>query len=277
MVESATVESGKETVGGLLSAARQAREVTLDEVARATRIGKIYLISLEADAFDKLPSPAYVKGFLRVYAAYLGLDPDRLVAMYETSLKPAVAVADEPRPADPREPRTIGTPRNRWTIPLVLLVLVFFSAYLFRDRDEERVRKAPAVAPAVRPVPLPTPVQPRVSSAVAPAVSAPAQATEPAAQPADAATPAPAASGVVLRLKVNQDCWLNITIDGAVSQQYDLKAGDLIEWKGERFFSLDLGNAGGVEAELNGKALPSFGAAGQTAHVLLNAEGVEEQ
>jgi hypothetical protein len=82
---------------------------------------------------------------------------------------------------------------------------------------------------------------------------------------------------VVLKLKVNQDCWLSITIDGSVSQQYDLKAGDLIEWKGERFFSLDIGNAGGVEAEFNGKALPPFGEIGKTAHVLLPAEHGGEQ
>jgi hypothetical protein len=74
-------------------------------------------------------------------------------------------------------------------------------------------------------------------------------------------------------LKVNQDCWLHITIDETVSQQYELKAGDLIEWKGERVFALDMGNAGGVEAELNGKPLKPFGAQGKTAHVVLKGEG----
>jgi hypothetical protein len=74
-------------------------------------------------------------------------------------------------------------------------------------------------------------------------------------------------------LKVNQDCWLNITIDNTVSQQYDLKAGDLIEWKGEKVFALDIGNAGGIEGEFNGRPLEPFGEQGKTAHVILKAQG----
>jgi cytoskeleton protein RodZ len=72
---------------------------------------------------------------------------------------------------------------------------------------------------------------------------------------------------------VNQDCWLNITIDNVLSQQYDLKAGDLIEWKGEKVFALDIGNAGGIEAEFNGKPLKSLGETGKTAHLILKREG----
>jgi hypothetical protein len=77
--------------------------------------------------------------------------------------------------------------------------------------------------------------------------------------------------GIVLKLKVNQDSWLNITIDGAVSQQYELKAGDLIEWKGENVFVLDLGNAGGIEAEFNGKPLKPLGETGKPVHLVLKA------
>ena len=80
---------------------------------------------------------------------------------------------------------------------------------------------------------------------------------------------------MVLRLKFNQDSTLNITIDGTVSQHYELKAGDLIEWKAEDSFSLDLGNAGAVEAEFNGKPLKPFGSPGLPVHVVLKAEGKE--
>jgi len=58
-----------------------------------------------------------------------------------------------------------------------------------------------------------------------------------------------------------------------ITQHYDLKAGDLIEWKGEKGFAIDLENAGGVEAELNGKMLAPFGKKGVPAHVELGAEG----
>ena len=91
------------------------------------------------------------------------------------------------------------------------------------------------------------------------------------------AEPTPQPGGIVLKLKVNQDCWLNITIDDTVSQQYDLKAGDLIEWKGEKVFALDLGNPGGVEAEFNGKPLKPLGERGKPVHVMLKAAGVSHR
>jgi hypothetical protein len=74
---------------------------------------------------------------------------------------------------------------------------------------------------------------------------------------------------------VNQDCWLNVDIDGRLSRQYQLKSGDIIEWKAERLITLDIGNAGGVEGELNGRTLPSFGVSGKSAHVVLRPEGPE--
>lgn len=97
--------------------------------------------------------------------------------------------------------------------------------------------------------------------------------------PVAASLPAPQAGdvprgGVILKLKVNQDSWVNIDIDGRLSQPYDLKAGDLIEWKAEKVITLDIGNAGGVEAELNGKPLAPLGPPGRNIHVVLHPEGV---
>ena len=57
-----------------------------------------------------------------------------------------------------------------------------------------------------------------------------------------------------------------------ISQQYDLKAGDLIEWKADKVITLEMGNAGGIEAELNGKPLKPFGEPGKTAHIVLKAD-----
>jgi hypothetical protein len=58
-----------------------------------------------------------------------------------------------------------------------------------------------------------------------------------------------------------------------ISQQYDLKAGDLIEWKADKVITLEVGNAGGIEAEFNGKPLKPFGQPGKSAHVVLKADG----
>ena len=279
MSDAHTPERGGTSIGILLREARESRGESREDAARVTRIGKNYIAALEEDSFDRLPSPAYVKGFLRVYGKHLGLSPDDLIARYEECLTPASSKEEGEDDGDSQRAARVSLPaRNRWLIPLVLLALVLITATIIPQRE-------PPPAPPVSEQALSkvllsqSPVQSPISSVTAPPVPRPQEvATEPPEQVSpESSVPSTIPGGIVLKLKVNQDCWLNITIDGAVSQQYDLKAGDLIEWKGERFFSLDLGNAGGVEAEFNGKALPVFGEAGKTVHMILPAEHAGEQ
>lgn len=63
-------------VGELLRTTRQQRNVTIAEAATATRIKPSFLEALEEEDFALLPGPAYVTGFMRNYAQYLGLHPD---------------------------------------------------------------------------------------------------------------------------------------------------------------------------------------------------------
>lgn len=67
-------------VGQQLRQAREARRLSLEQVARATHMRAHYLQSLEAGNFDALPSLPQARGFLRTYAGYLGLDPEPLLA-----------------------------------------------------------------------------------------------------------------------------------------------------------------------------------------------------
>ena len=69
-------------IGERLRTTREARGLSLDEVEASIRIRRRYLDALEAEAFHEIPGPAYVKGFLRTYAVYLGLPAEELVALY---------------------------------------------------------------------------------------------------------------------------------------------------------------------------------------------------
>ena len=71
------------TVGQTLQTQRAARRITLESVARVTRINLIYLESLEKDEFHLLPAQALVRGFLRNYARCIHLDRDELIALYD--------------------------------------------------------------------------------------------------------------------------------------------------------------------------------------------------
>ncbi|UFS71268.1 DUF4115 domain-containing protein [Geomonas sp. RF6] len=263
-------------VGELLRSTREARGVTLEEATRTTKISRTYLTAIEEGRFEKLPNPAYIKGFLRLYAGFLGLSGDEVVARYEATLPPAEA---HPEEADHPHLQVVERVRfgghGRWAVPALLLCLVILAAIFLTEGQERMERPAPPQQPAPPPPPAPAaapppqPVLQPVSSAQqAPPGPLPATAGGDSGQGA-----APPVKGVMLRLRFNRDSWLTITIDDSITQRYDLKAGDIVEWKGERQFSLDLGDGGAVEAEFNGRPLKPLGEPGRQVHVELKGEG----
>jgi cytoskeletal protein RodZ len=74
-----------ESIGEHLQEARRNKRASLEDASRATRIKVEILQQLEADEFDRLAAPTYTKGFLRLYAEYLGLDGERIVEAYLAS------------------------------------------------------------------------------------------------------------------------------------------------------------------------------------------------
>ena len=73
-------------LGERLTAAREARELTLDQVADATRIPVNYLEALENEDLGAFTSDLHVRGFLRNYASFVGLDQDELIDAYNQLL-----------------------------------------------------------------------------------------------------------------------------------------------------------------------------------------------
>lgn len=70
------------TLGQQLKAAREAKGVSEHDAGIATKILTRMIIAMEADDFSVMPAPTYAKGFIRLYARYLGLDPEPLVEEY---------------------------------------------------------------------------------------------------------------------------------------------------------------------------------------------------
>lgn len=70
-------------VGSRLQSARKARNWTIEEAAKRTKIKKDALQKLETNSFDDLPSVAYARGFVRIYAKELGLDPWSLLRDFD--------------------------------------------------------------------------------------------------------------------------------------------------------------------------------------------------
>jgi hypothetical protein len=74
-------------VGTILRQARSRRKVELSEVEAATRIRLRYLRAIEDEEWDVLPGGFYIRGFIRTYASFLGLDGERLVADYRVQVE----------------------------------------------------------------------------------------------------------------------------------------------------------------------------------------------
>lgn len=69
-------------IGATLRQAREAIGMSLDEVQEKTRIQKSFLIAIENGEFHKLPSPFYVRTYLRSYANCIKIEPHHILRQY---------------------------------------------------------------------------------------------------------------------------------------------------------------------------------------------------
>ena len=265
-----------QAVGQRLKEAREQKGESLDDVAKITRIGKNYLEAVEEGAAARLPNHAYTRGFIRLYAAHLGLSPDETVRMLDGRIADAPHNELQEMPVSPRRPagqQPIGARRPGKLLFPLLCAVVLAAIVVVLINSSGRKNSSPdsqSVTTVLHP------------AAIAPAASDPGQPLPENSTPPAAATSqtssgeGTAEEGIVLRLKALSAGHLNITIDGSVSQEYDLVAGDLVEWKAEKMFLLDLENAASVEAELDGKPLQPFGEAGKAAHLIIRQNGVQK-
>ncbi|MCC7299785.1 MAG: helix-turn-helix domain-containing protein [Verrucomicrobia bacterium] len=70
------------TLGQQLKAAREAKGVSEHDAGAATKILTKMIVAMEADDFSVMAAPTYAKGFIRLYAEYLGLNSEPLIAEY---------------------------------------------------------------------------------------------------------------------------------------------------------------------------------------------------
>jgi hypothetical protein len=113
------------------------RGKSVEEAARETRIRAEYLEALEGEEFDALLGDVYVRGSLRSYSTYLGLDPSKVLTIYNRHFGepqptlPHVAPAPirSPRSAHPHLPQLVRHhPSWAFLIGVAMLVLAAFAA-----------------------------------------------------------------------------------------------------------------------------------------------------
>jgi cytoskeleton protein RodZ len=282
---SSSLDMGGGSPGAILRRCREFHGITLEEASETTKIGISHLKALEDDQIREFANQAYLKGFLRIYATYLGLNSDDIARMYDKlfgiqseKLDPACTSATSHRSPI----RLISL--KKLLFPVLLLAVILVTATFFKRPPAPLVRQLqPAVIAA-------TPqkntaiqiVQSSVRNRRAEQDVPPPKAESSPAEPPDAEKTvtskrtAEAAKGFILKIKVTQNGTLTATVDGSGPQQYELAIGDVIEWKAENKVTLELSNAGGVDVELNGKPYKSLGPPDKPVYVELDAEGVKQ-
>jgi cytoskeleton protein RodZ len=244
------------SLGAWLRTQREARGVSLRDLAESRKISLRYLEALEQDRLDILPAPVFTRGFLREYARVVGLDADEVVNLY---LLAAEAEPELP-PVEPRAARSAGgpSPLGYGLLLVLAVVLLLAIAALVSWLAERRAKAATPVAQAV-------PVESTMSGpAAAPedATDAGARSEPPAggAAPtgAPAATPAGADAERPLRveLEFTEDCWVELVVDGQRRTSELRTSGEVVTLEARDSVLLTLGNAPGVRVEVDGRPFP---------------------
>jgi cytoskeleton protein RodZ len=253
-------------LGERFRAAREARGLTLSDVAEHIRIRSVYLAAIEDENWSAIGAPVYIRGFLRTYARFLGLEPEEVVAEFNSQASaPPPPVPTVPG-APPRtsyladeEPPARGLSPLIWVASLVAVVLIAVVVY---NEAMLHARQSATV--------LPSNSSTAVASAAAGGVAADASPTEnptstnPSPSPTSAGTlsPAPLASGTAnLEVRLSAPSWLRVTVDGNVSMEGTFPAGTDRQFRG-KIARLRIGNAGGVEIIIDGKSMGTLGATG---------------
>ena len=119
-------------LSGCLKRAREAQELSIEEIALSLKLRVVYLHALESGNWDEMPGEVYAIGFLKQYAAYLNIDVSESVELLKTGqykLTKPLTFPDSPL-----------APSKTWVIVAALAFIVLFILFnLFDDSGSDRV------------------------------------------------------------------------------------------------------------------------------------------
>jgi cytoskeletal protein RodZ len=280
-------EDGGRRIGEVLERRRLERGLSLEEVEEATRIRTRYLEGLEREDYSFLPDEVYVRGFLKTYADYLGLDGAGLAR----ELKERRASRRERQAGGHERPRTrselerpilqpggvAGTRRRGVsgatvaTIVVVLILLTVVLGMLYRVGRGPTVASEgpPADAPAREAVASREPDGDRGGGREASgrASGTTQGGTSGVVSPSSSQGTTVVAEPQVLRatVRVNEDgpSWISVSTDGEIAYAQVAPVGFRQTFTAREVFGITTYNAAGVELEINGQRVGTLGQYGE--------------
>ena len=261
-----------------LKSAREAKDISLEEISGKTRINMKFLKAIETAEFEVLPD-VYLKAFLKEYAKSVDLDPNKVIQKYdlakigkysnedeEVQLKEEAAPSEEPLPrrkfgastnAGPIMPEIeemrSGSSRNYLPIFVIIAIIIFILSliYIFfiKDHSSEIVKDNSAGESFYEDI-----------FEVDDAVSVITSATD----------------SIILRIETDADAWYRAIIDDRNAAEFNLKSGNSRTIKAREKVKLVLGNSGATKLFLNGKGLDFTGIEDQVKRLEITASGIKK-
>lgn len=295
----------RKAFGEELARLRLSQGLSLEDVARDTKIRQALLEALEAGQFDRLPPPVFVAGYLQACAKRMGMDPDPLVSKYKALVGHEAGEEEE---ESPKEPSPSGKAGGAAKVVLTIVMLgaaVAAAVYLWHrlqasggmePAGTESASLPPRLGRPVTPEPVSVepahgagetapappgpgaqqaaPVQPPVPQEASPQPSGPEEAPRAAAVPApQAAVSARSAQespgqGGDLVLQFSRPCWVELWADGRRKVYRQVGGGEKLVLAGKSFKAVTIGDSGAVSVVWHGEPLPFPAGVGKVVHDL---------
>jgi cytoskeletal protein RodZ len=249
-----------ESVGELLRKEREAQGKTIEDVVRITKMSSLIIKALEGDHFSALPAPVYVKGHLRTYARFLGLNEDAVVEKYlrftQQQEHEELDEWDEIELELHEEKQRVGR-RWVWVAGAAAVVVALLVWYAIAQRGGGDGGADAGGGP----------------------VAVPSQQQEPAEEETTSEAAAEDTMIEWYRLKLTavarERTWLRVSVDGVAVADLTLNRGEQREWEAEEYFELDVGNGGGLDLYLGGEFLGTAGAGSRLVEgLVVNEDGM---
>jgi len=264
------------SVAQTLRMAREATGQSVQEIADILKIRRLYLQAVEDSDWPNLPELVYAQGFVRSYAAYLGLDGAATALQFKREFRggPRRPELDMPQPIDDNQ-----TPSFKIIGGVIIgLFLIYILWATGHPRQKpETVPPAPleATVPETQVQPTPTAAAPVVSTfpttaqvstttTARSAVPAPA-ATQPATTPHPPQTGIAYGAPTATRVTITavQDSWLQVrAADGQVVFSRVMRPGDYYRVPSDAGLTLTTGNLSGLNFDIDSQNITPSGAPG---------------
>lgn len=260
-------------LGDLLRETREQKNLSLDDVEKGTNIRKLYIKSIEEGNYEKLPGEVFLKGFIKTYGKFLGLDSQKLIEQYKqekNTPNPAEEinietkkeeVAPSPTEENKQQEKNSSTKtvniqtKKEKNIPKI----DSFSAnqeYLQSHKNNSKRNILLVVAILIV-----------IIGAVVVFISSQGSSDTKTTTTTETVTvtenqakePEPIVSGAEVKAVFNEDCWTEVKVDGKVVLSETVKKGNTLTWKGDKQVDVTVGNAGAVDVTFNNQPAGKLG------------------